>query len=83
MAEGQVNRADAALKEAAKHKSKDPIMYDLLGSVYSMMGEHGLVQHWFLKANQVNSNNPPFMLNLANNYIYHGKTLRGARYLKG
>jgi tetratricopeptide (TPR) repeat protein len=74
MSEGQVNRADAALKEAGAHKSKDPVVYDLLGSVYSMMGEHGIAQLWFLKANQVNSKHPSFMLNLANNYIYHGKT---------
>ncbi len=74
MAEGQVNRADVALQEAAKHDSKDPMVHDLLGSVYSMMGEHGIAQQWFVKANQLHSEHPPFMLNLANNYVYHGKT---------
>lgn len=82
MADGQVNRADAALVEAAKHNSKDPMVHDLLGSVYSMMGEHGLAQEWFQKATQVSPNHPPFMLNLANNYIYHGKTEKADEIFK-
>ena len=72
MSDGQVNRADSALAEAAKHDPTDPVVQDLLGSIYSLMGEYGLAQDWFEKANTGKKNHPPFMLNLANNLIYHG-----------
>ncbi len=72
MSEGQVNQADAALQRVVKHATKDPMVHDLLGTVYAMMGEHGLARTWFEKANAGQANHPPFMLNLANNLVYHG-----------
>ena len=74
MSDGQVNRADAALAEATKNDPQDPIVQDLLGSTYSMMGEHGLAKRWFVGATAGQPDHPPFMLNLANNLIYHGST---------
>ena len=38
MSDGQVNRADTALEEATKNSPADPMVQDLLGSVYSSMG---------------------------------------------
>ncbi|MGI9288458.1 MAG: tetratricopeptide repeat-containing sulfotransferase family protein, partial [Pseudomonadales bacterium] len=72
MSEGQVNRADAALQQVVKNDSKDPMVQDLLGTIYSMMGDYGLARSWFAKANNGQPNHPPFMLNLANNLVYHG-----------
>lgn len=72
--EGQVNRADNALKEAERHKSRDPLVQDLIGSIYSLMGEHGIAKDWFTKANNGEPDNPSYMLNLANNFVYHGDT---------
>lgn len=74
MSDGQVNRADVALAEAIKNNPQDPMVHDLLGSIYSLMGEHGLAKSWFEKATTIQSDHPPFMLNLANNLIYHGRT---------
>jgi len=74
ISDGQVNRADAALAEAAKYDPQDPMVQDLLGSIFSLMGEHGLARNWFEKATAARPDHPPFMLNLANNLIYHGKT---------
>lgn len=74
MSEGQVNRADAALAEATRSQSGDPLVHDLLGSVYSMMGEHGIARTWFEKAVAAQPDHPPYMHNLANNLIYHGET---------
>ena len=74
MSDGQVNRADVALAEAAKNNPQDPMVHDLLGSIYSTIGEHGLARNWFEKATAKQPDHPPFMLNLANNLIYHGKT---------
>lgn len=81
MSDGQVNRADVALAEAAKNNPQDPMIQDLLGSIYSTIGEHGLARNWFEKANTKQPDHPPFMLNLANNLIYHGKTSEAAASL--
>ena len=74
MGNGEVNRADEALGKAAQADSQDPLVHDLLGSVYSLMGEHGLAREWFQRANRERPGHPAFMLTLANNHIYHGET---------
>ncbi len=73
MSEGQVNRADLALQEVVKNESKDPMVHDVLGTIYSMMGDYGLARNWFEKATSGQPKYPPFMLNLANNLVYHGE----------
>ena len=50
MSEGQVLRADAALTQAVAAKSDDPMVHDLIGTVYSLMGEYGLVKTCFKTA---------------------------------
>ena len=82
MSDGQVNRADAALAEAAKNDPQDPMVQDLLGSIYSLMGEHGLAGSWFEKATNRQPDHPPFMLNLANNLIFHGNTSEAETMLR-
>jgi tetratricopeptide (TPR) repeat protein len=72
MSEGQVNKADKALQSALRSESSDPMVHDLLGVTWSLMGEHGLALERFKHANQLRPNHPPFMLNLANNLVYHG-----------
>lgn len=74
ISEGQINRADKALEQASEGDPRDPMVHDILGTIYSRIGEHGLAMHWFEKANQAQPDHPPYMLNLANNMIYHGKT---------
>jgi tetratricopeptide (TPR) repeat protein len=74
MSEGQVNKADQALQEALKQNSKDPIVQDLLGITFSLMGEHDDALACFRRANKYREDYPPFMLNLANNLVYHGNT---------
>ncbi|MCJ7592101.1 MAG: sulfotransferase [Woeseiaceae bacterium] len=73
MNDGQVNRADVALTEAVKFESGSPVVQDLMGAIYTLMGEYGLACEWFEKANQGQPDHPPFMLNLANNRIYNGQ----------
>ena len=81
MSDGQVNRADKALAEAVKHEAGDPLIQDLIGSIYSQMGEHSSAQTWFKKANANHLDHPLFMMNLANNYIYFGDTGRAEKLL--
>ncbi|MCR8922856.1 sulfotransferase [Dasania sp. GY-MA-18] len=73
MSDGQINLADNALKQALKHPSNDPMVHDLLGTVLSQMGEHESAQKCFQKAIELQPNHPPYMLNYANNLVYHGK----------
>ena len=82
MGNGEVNRADAALEKAAQCNSEDPYVHDLLGAVCSLMGEHGLARDWFRRATQAQPGNPAFMLNLANNHVYHGETASAVKLLR-
>ena len=72
--EGQLNRVDAALEEAVKASPTDPLVHDLLGTVYSRMGEYEIARSWFEKAAEARPEYPPYLLNLANNLVYHGET---------
>ena len=72
MSEGQVNRADLALRETRRIKSDDPQVLDLVGTTLTQMGEYDLAKVFFTRANQLRPNYPPFMMNLANNLVYHG-----------
>lgn len=74
MSDGQVNRADKALAEAVKHEAGDPLIQDLIGSIYSQMGEHSSARTWLKKANSNKPDHPLFKMNLANNHVYFGDT---------
>ncbi|SHF33963.1 Tetratricopeptide repeat-containing protein [Microbulbifer donghaiensis] len=73
MGEGQVNAADAALGEALKYRSEDPLVQDLLGSIYSLMGDYGVARQCFETANRLQPDHPPYLLNYANNLVYSGE----------
>lgn len=74
MSEGQVNRADSALRETLRIRPNDPVVLDLIGTTLSLMGEHGVAQTFYGRANTLKPDFPPFLQNLANNLVYHGDT---------
>jgi tetratricopeptide (TPR) repeat protein len=74
MSEGQVNRADSALRETLRIKPSDPLVLDLIGTTLSLMGEHGAAGVFYARANASKPDFPPFMQNLANNLVYNGDT---------
>jgi tetratricopeptide (TPR) repeat protein len=74
MGEGQVNLADAALREATQAQSDDPMVNDLLGTVASLMGNFDDAHLFYERAVQKAPDHPPFLINLANNLVYHGRT---------
>lgn len=80
--DGQLNRADAALEEVARANTSDPMVCDLVGNMYTRMGEHGSARSWYLKAIEAKPNHPPYMLNYANNLVYHGETDEAERVLR-
>lgn len=73
MNDGQISRADVALAEAVKYETENPVVQDLIGAVYTSMGEYGLAGECFARAMNGQPDHPPFMLNLANNHIYNGR----------
>ena len=72
--DGQLNRADAALEHVARANPDDPMVCDLVGTIYTRMGEHGSARNWYEKAISNRPDHPPYLLNFANNLVYHGKT---------
>jgi cytochrome c-type biogenesis protein CcmH/NrfG len=72
--DGQLNRADAALEQVARADPDDPMVCDLVGTIYTRMGEHGAARNWYRKAIEIKHKHPPYLLNYANNLVYHGET---------
>jgi cytochrome c-type biogenesis protein CcmH/NrfG len=72
--DGQLNRADAALEKVAQADPEDPMVCDLVGTIYTRMGEHGSAANWYKKAIRIKADHPPYLLNYANNLVYHGET---------
>ena len=75
MSEGQVNLADAALRETLRIKPDEPMVLDLIGTTLSLMGEHVTAGAFFARAVAGRPGHAPFMLNLANNLVYRGDTV--------
>ena len=82
MNEGQVVRADAALTEAVKTASDDPMVHDLIGTVYSLIGEFDAAGRSFTAAVSQRPEHPAFLLNLANNLVYRGKTAEAIQLIE-
>jgi cytochrome c-type biogenesis protein CcmH/NrfG len=72
--DGQLNRADAALEKVSRSNTDDPMVCDLVGTIYTRMGEHGSAGSWYGKAIENKPDHPPYLLNYANNLVYHGET---------
>jgi Tfp pilus assembly protein PilF len=72
---GQVNRADIALENAVKYESNDiPQVLDVIGTTYTLLGEHRLADEWYRRAAQGQPDNPALRINYANNLVYLGET---------
>ncbi len=76
MSEGQVNRADKALRETRRIRPNEPVVLDLMGTTLSLMGEHGVAQAFYKQANTAQPDHPPFMQNLASNFVFHGESAK-------
>jgi tetratricopeptide (TPR) repeat protein len=79
---GQVNRADLALENAVQHEAGDiPQVLDVIGTTYTLLGEHQLADEWFRRAAESQPDNPALRINYANNLIYLGQTALAKREL--
>ena len=72
MLAGQAARADAALEKAAVHHDGNPMVLDLIGSVYSLLGDQVEASRWIEKAVHKAPDHVPFLVNQANNHVFLG-----------
>jgi len=70
MQAGQPNRADAALVKAVEHNDGNPIVLDLIGAVYSLMGDQPEAGKWIDRALGKEPNRLQFLVNQANNHMF-------------
>lgn len=69
---GSYNAAEAALESAVKYGSDDPLVADVIGTVYTLMGDQSQALSWFEKA-CAKSDNPAFVMRKAQCLIFVGK----------
>jgi tetratricopeptide (TPR) repeat protein len=74
MLAGQPARADRALEKAVRHNDGNPIILDLIGMVYGLLGDQEAAAAWNAKAVTKQPNNVPFLINQANNHMFLGRT---------
>jgi len=70
---GQPRRADAALEKAVKHHDSNPMVFDLIGAIYGLLGDHQEASTWIEKAVRRDPTSVPFLVNQANNHMFLGK----------
>ena len=81
MLAGQAARADAALEEAVQHHDGNPVVLDLIGSVYSLLGDQEEASRWIAKAVRRAPKHVPFLVNQANAHVFLGATDQAAAVL--
>lgn len=78
---GNYNQAEMALENAVKHGSEDPLVADVIGTVYTLMGDQTPALFWFEKACS-NTDNPAFIMHRAQCLVFLGKFKEARRDLE-
>lgn len=73
MIAGQPIRADAALEKAVEHNDGNPVVFDLIGSVYGLLGDQHEAEKWIGEAVRKRPENVGFLVNHANNHMFLGR----------
>lgn len=81
MIAGQPVRADAALEEAVEHNDGNPVVLDLIGSIYGFLGDQHEAEQWIAKAVRKQPKNVAFLVNQANNHMFLGRLQEAERTL--
>jgi tetratricopeptide (TPR) repeat protein len=67
---GQSGRADQAIAKAAEFSDGNPVVLDLIGTVYGQLGDHAEAGRWNQMALDKVPDSIPFLVNQANNHIF-------------
>ena len=73
MQTGQTLRAEEALEKAIQHADDKPVVHDLVGHVYTMLGEDHEALTWYSRAVDGQPDSVPFLVNKANCQMYVGE----------
>ena len=73
MLAGQPTRADRALEMAVKHNDGNPVVLDLIGAVYGLLGDQLEAGEWIGRAVRIKPKNVQFLVNQANNHMFLGR----------
>ncbi|WP_262693641.1 tetratricopeptide repeat-containing sulfotransferase family protein [Kordiimonas aquimaris] len=71
---GYTVRADDALKNAEKFSTDRPLIQNVIGSVWTLLGEHEKAHSWFLKAHMAEPKSSTYGVNRANAESFLGHT---------
>ncbi len=67
---GQPARADGALAKAVEHHDGNPLVLDLIGTVYGLLGEQEEASRWIGQALDKQPDSIQFLVNQANNHMF-------------
>jgi len=70
---GQPARADAALKKAVEHNDGNPLVLDLVGATYGLLGDQQAASEWIDRAVRKEPDNVQYLVNQANSHVFLGK----------
>ncbi len=73
MIAGQPVRADKALEKAVKFNDGNPVVLDLIGTVYGQLGDQEEAAAWNEKAVLKAPDSIPLLVNQANNHMFLGR----------
>jgi len=73
MLAGQPGRADIALEKAVEHNDGNPIVLELISTVYGLLGEQDEASVWIEKAVRKKPDSVPFLVNQANYHMFLGR----------
>lgn len=73
---GQPLRAEKALARAAELKPADPVVQDLIGVTYSLLGDQIEACRWYQAAYGQDPHHPGYGVNLASSLVFLGETDR-------
>jgi tetratricopeptide (TPR) repeat protein len=73
MQAGQPSRADAALEKAVEHHDGNPLVLDLIGATYGLLGDQQEEAVWVNKAVRKEPGSVPFLVHQANSHMFLGE----------
>jgi tetratricopeptide (TPR) repeat protein len=73
MIAGQPGRADKALANAVRHNDDTPLVLDLIGAVYTLLGDEEEASTWIRRALERQPKNVNYLVNLASNRMFLGR----------
>ncbi|MGI9237538.1 MAG: tetratricopeptide repeat-containing sulfotransferase family protein [Woeseiaceae bacterium] len=78
---GEFGKAEGCLENAVNTEKGNPVVHDLIGTAFRLAGNLERARHWHEKAVTGAPSHVPFLINLANVYLYFGDSEEADRLL--